>query len=188
MKFFSKKETRAVLTILLVIALISLPNFLVSLRRARDAQRKADLGSIHDGLIRYHDDFGVFPSSIDGKIAACAPYEIKKENDRITVIFSPCQWGESSLTDLSDPSFPPYLKVLPKDPQAAKGFDYLYFSNGNRFQLYATLEGKGEDEYDPKIIARDLKCGKNICNSGRAYSKTPLDKSIEEYENELRPK
>ena len=48
------------------------------------------------------------------------------------------------------------------------------------------LEGKGNEiGFDEAIIGRNLPCGEEICNFGRAFSVTPLDKSIQEYENEL---
>lgn len=186
MKSFSKSELKAILIIFLLLIVISVPNFLVSLRRARDAQRRADIGSIYDALNKYQSDFGVFPAAVDGKIAACGPVEIRKAEPEDIVIFSVCNWGTDALRDLSDPDYPPYLKVFPVDPLAKKGFSYYYLSNGSRYQIYGAFEGEDEAEFDPKIIKRGLKCGTQICNFGKAFGKTPLDKSIEEYENEIR--
>jgi len=39
-----------------------------------------------------------------------------------------------------------------------------------------------------KIVKRNISCGVKVCNYGRSYSTTPLDKSLEEYENEIRAK
>ncbi len=86
-------------------------------------------------------------------------------------------------TTLSD------IKSLPKDPATPNGFSYLYKTDGKFFQLYASLEGKTDEaEYNPKIAALNLKCGKFICNFGRASGSVPLDKSLEEYENEINAK
>jgi len=185
MKFFTKTELKAILVIFGFLVVISAPNFVVSLRRARDAQRKADIGSLYEALNKYQADFGTFPLALDGKVAACAPVKISKSFPRDTVIFSVCNWGKDSLRDLGDESYPPYLKIIPADPRTGQGFAYYYLSNGNRYQIYGSLEGKDEAEYDPKIVARNLPCGTKICNFGKAYSRTPLDKSIEEYENEI---
>lgn len=187
MKRFSKSEIKAVVVILLGIFVLSLFNFRVSLRRARDSQRKSDNNTIYVGLSGYFDDFGHFPfSSPDGKIIACKGPDTKLDPVTNTVInLIPCEWGEDSLRDVMDLSYPEYVKTLPADVQFKKGAYYLYISNGSRFQLYAALEGKTEAEYDPKIVARGLKCGSRICNFGKASGNTPLDKSIEEYENEL---
>lgn len=185
MKFFSKNEILGILVILAVLVLVSLNNFKVSLRRARDSQRKDDLGSLQNALARYNDDFGSFPlSSPEGKILACAPVSRRGK----TVNFSPCDWGKDGLTDLSDPNFPAYLKVLPIDPQSVSGLTYVYLSDGKRFQIYASLEGADENEYNLKILARSMPCGARLCNFGKASGDTPLDKSIEEYENEINAK
>lgn len=178
MKFFSKTESKALFVIFVFLILISVPNFIVSLRLARDAQRKADVGSIQDALYRYQADFGTFPLSVDGKIAACEPVTYKEENGIKTPVFSPCDWGKSSLADLSDSSYPPYLKTIPNGT-------YYYLSNGGRFQIYGSLEGKTEDEYDKSIIRRNLPCGSKVCNFGKSSGRTPLDISIEEYENKI---
>lgn len=181
MKFFSKEETKAVLVILAVIIAFSYSNFVVSLRKARDAQRKADIGSIYSALNEFQRDFGSFPLSKEGKIAACAPVVKKGKIYNLSELkynFSVCLWGKDALRDLSDPAYPPYLKIIPQG-------DYHYLSNGNRYQIYGVLESKEEDEYDEAIVKRNLPCGNGVCNFGKGYGKTPLDISIEEYENEL---
>lgn len=179
MKFFSKSESKALFVIFAFLIFISTPNFIVSLRRARDAQRKADVGSIQDALYRYQADFGTFPLAVDGKIAACQPVSYKEVAGIKTPVFSPCDWGKSSLADLSDSSYPPYLKVIPSG-------SYHYFSNGSRFQIYGSLEGRSEDEYDESIIKRNISCGPSVCNFGKSSGRTPLNISIEEYEDSIK--
>jgi len=58
MKFFTRKELLAVILIFSAIILASLGNFKVSLRRARDVQRKNDIRSVSDALVKYSEDFG----------------------------------------------------------------------------------------------------------------------------------
>lgn len=170
MKFFTRKELFAVILIFSAIILASLSNFKVSLRRARDVQRKNDIRTVADFLALYTSDFSAFPLSDQGRIVACEGPETKvDQKGRITGLVA-CEWGK-------DP--------LPRDPYFEKGFGYIYLSNANRFQLYASLEGADEPEYDQRIVARNLSCGSYICNFGIGYGETPLDKSIEEYENEL---
>lgn len=192
MKFFTKEETKAVGAILLLIAVVSFSNFRVSLRRARDAQRKADIGSIYSSLNEFQSDFGSFPLSKDGKIAFCLPVAKKEQIDEIKrsisisdFDYSVCEWGKDAIKDLSDTTYPAYLAVIPRDPHYSKGVAYYYLSNGNRYQIYGALESKDEDEYDEAIVKRNLPCGDLICNFGKAYSQTRLDISIEEYENEI---
>jgi len=85
--------------------------------------------------------------------------------------------------------YPPSLTALPnppKDPGTPNGYSYLYLTDGKHFQLYASLEGKtDESQYNPVIAKLSLKCGNYICSYGKSDSTTPLDKSLEVYENEL---
>jgi type II secretory pathway pseudopilin PulG len=186
MLFFSKKETLAVGLILLVIALVSIPNFAVSIQKARDAQRKNDLGNLKNGLASFQNDLGSYPiSSSDGKIMACDPVEKKDSKGKTFIEYGPCEWGRDALADELEPAYPAYVSIIPQDPKFEEGASFLYISNGSRFQVYAHLELDSDDEYDHKIAARGLSCGNKTCNFGRASGDTPLDKSIEEYENEL---
>ena len=186
MKSFTKREYLVVSLILLAIISISLYNFGIDKRRGRDAQRKNDIGSITDALNKYANDFAVYPAPNDGKIVACQGEEIWDEPQAKTAFaLRPCEWGQDSLRDVNDPNYPFYLQTIPIEPQSREGLTYIYLSNGKRFQILASLEGKDEDEYDPAIEARGISCGKRLCNFGRSSGKTPLDRSIEEYENEL---
>lgn len=199
-KFFSKKEAIAITVILIGIFLISLYNFRISLRRARDTQRRDDLTALATGLENFFDDFGLYPpASSDGKIVAClAPgvttEDLKKiignrpeiNRQKIFPKLTGCEWGETSLTDPSDPSIEPYLSIIPKDSRQDEGYSYLYFSTGKHFQLFASYEGKDMPEYQSKIVARGVACGAKICNFGKASRGTPLDKSLEDYEEQLR--
>jgi type II secretory pathway pseudopilin PulG len=197
MKFFSKKEIGWILVILILIASASLYNFRISLRRARDAQRKADLGQIANAVGAFQNDFGFYPPSLDGKIVACkkdgvdnyAEYKdslLTKDNEiDLFEIYAPCEWGNDSLSDVFEPEYPPYIDTLPMDPQGSAGAYYTYISNKNRFQLYTGLEGKDEDDMQSVIAERNISCGLRICDFGRASGATPLEKSIKEYENEL---
>lgn len=182
MRFFTKQELLVVLGILAVIVSVSLYNFRTSIRRARDAQRKTDLGVIGGALNKYNEDMGGYPlNSIQGEILACEP--LTKVGQK--TIFSPCICGKDGVRDLSDLAFPAYITSLPLDPRTGQGRNYVYISNGKRFQLLASLEGDDEAEYNQKIVARGIKCGQYNCNFGVASGNTPLEKSIEEYENEI---
>lgn len=198
MKFFTKKEGTVVLFILLIISAFSYGNFKVAIRRSRDAQRRADLADVVNALESYHRDFGKFPfASEDGRIKACKPNNfdnliISLEEDKDFMFTDylqelvPCDWGEDTLRDLADLSYPAYLNKLPQDPKTEDGYSYFFLSNGDIIQTFAYLEGAEEEiGFDAGIVARNLKCGNNICNFGKSIGKTPLDKSIQEYENEL---
>jgi len=171
---FNKKDTKIISLILFLIVSLTLFNFQMSLRKARDNQRKNDLRNIFDALNIYQEEVGSFPaSSPDGKIIACNG----KLGENDVMIYEPCEWYQSTLTN---------LKMLPGDPRQGQGRSYYYVSNQKHYQIYASLESNREAEYSPAVVARSLACGKYSCNFGRADGKTPLDKSLEEYENELR--
>lgn len=86
-------------------------------------------------------------------------------------------------TSLSD------LPNAPKDPGTPNGFSYLYITDGKFFQLYSSLEGGNEEsQYLPSVAKLNLKCGKYVCNFGKSSGNIPLDKTIQEYENDINAK
>lgn len=196
MKYFSKNEFKAIVVIFAVLAVIAIPNFQAALRRARDMQRRQDLGSIHDALGAFHKDFGFFPpASEDGRIVACKgdnlEEAIKKASETeefdLQAYFAglrACRWGEDALIDASGQTDTKYLQTIYADPRLDSGISYKYVSNIERYQIFAYLEGEEEEiGHSDKIVARQLKCGSEICNFGRAYGATPLEKPLKEYQN-----
>lgn len=179
---FSKQELVVVGIILAVIGAATSANLSVALRRERDNQRKNDLWTIYDGLVAYQKATASFPQSFEGKIVACFG-GIDEFGIPQAVA---CDWHADGLKNIFTGEV--YLENLPTDPQHNSGARYHYISNGRYFQIYAALEGADEDEYNEAIVARNIMCGNRVCNFGRGFMETPLDKSIEEYENELRIK
>lgn len=198
MKFFTKNEFIAVFSILSAVVIVSLFNFKIALRRARDTQRRDDLGAIYNAIEKYQLEFGFFPLSTDsGKIKACKPDNYDQIIAELSLLpkfdleaylsqLKDCEWGQDGIFDISDETQPPYIKTLPVDPKFDEQISYFYISNSRLFQIYAYLEGE-EDEvgYNQAIVNRKIACGEKTCNFGRAYANTPLDKSLAEYENEL---
>lgn len=197
MKNFTKKELIGVIVILLIVGTFTSFGLIGSLRRARDAQRMSDLSAISDGVFSFYEEYGFFPPEENGGIKAC-----KSENfedvlqqlqslpqfDRTLFIsgLRVCDWGKDALADVVDDSRKPYIAIIPQDPKTDTGLMYRYFSNGNRFQVFAHLEGEDGDEFfDPNVAHRNLACGNAKCNVGKAYADTPLTISIEEYESSL---
>lgn len=180
--FFSKEEIKALVVIFVVLVGISVPNFIAGIKRSRDTTRKNDFGSLVNTLNNFNDNYGFFPAaSPDGRIIACTASGSTPGTDsmgREVIDFIPCEWGTQTA----------YLNLLPKDPQASLGLKYVYMSNGKRYQIFGHLEDKSQDEYSLVIEKRNISCGTKVCNYGRSYSKTPLDKTIEEYENEINAK
>ena len=177
---FNRKEITALAIILGVIGTVTFANLQVSMRRGRDLQRKNDIRTIHDALIEHQKDESSFPPSFQGKIVAC----FGSVDENVIPQRVPCDWHRDGLPNIFKDVV--YLENLPTDPEHNSGARYYYISNGRYFQIYAALEGADEPEYDEGIVARNIMCGNRVCNFGRGFSETPLDKSIEEYENELR--
>ncbi len=175
MKFFSKSEIFSLIVIFLILVAVSLPNFSLSLRRARDQTRRDDMGYMETAIDAYYVDHGFFPpSSPDGKFVVC------KDSQGNQVA---CEWGQKWISPiLVDKVYEDkvYMNGLPQDPNFNSGAAFAYFSDPGRFQIFGALEGMDEAEYDPKIAERGIKCGNKICNMGRAYN-VPLYMTIEEY-------
>lgn len=196
MKPFTRNEVIGIGIILLTIAVLTSFNLRISLRRSRDSQRRSDIGAVTDALYKYHSDFGFFPPSTEnGLILACRgenfgniPDDIPEDQkkDYFFKMLRGCEWGKDFLRDVNDDAYTPYLSPIPADPRYGESFSYFYTSNMNRFQIYAYLEGgSAEVGFRDGIVDRNLACGINVCNFGKAYGETPLEKSIEEYEAEI---
>lgn len=185
-KIFTKSELISVIAIFLLLIVIAVPNFVASLRRARDQVRRDDLGALMGSLGGYYEYFGTFPlSSNDGKIIDCIrpngfePY-IDKYGKWIFDTIG-CSWGLDSFVNL-ETEFK-YMKTLPADPEEQKGAEYLYLSDGKRYQIFVAMEGKNEAEVDQEIINMGLMCGNRICNVGRSYN-CDLPKTLDQCEEE----
>jgi type II secretory pathway pseudopilin PulG len=197
--FFNKRESLGIILILLFIFSLSTYNYFLSLRRARDTQRRDDLTALAGALESYYNDFDRYPlSTSDGKLIACLPEGWTSEDmkdllggqpikyrDRMFANLAPCKWGKSSLADVSDDSKELYLSIIPHDSRASDGFSYQYFSTGKHFQIYGAFEGKSNLEYSEAVVNMNISCGVKTCNFGKASRGTPLDKILNEYENEL---
>ncbi len=196
MRLFTKQETITVSLIFLVVFTVTFLNMQTSLRRARDAQRKGDLGDISNALEKFRNELGFFPLAENGKIKMCKASNFNEILEKVkskevfdTELFYQglrgCEWGKDGLYDVLDDSVPAYMKTLPSDPKTPKGINYIYLGNSNRFQLYTYLEGENEESgYDNRIVDRQLKCGNKICSFGKAYS-VPMERDINDYEKEL---
>lgn len=162
-----KRDLLFIAVILATVVTATSVNLRISFRKSRDAQRIGDINTIANALSAYLNDNEGFPPSEDGYIVACGnPLAPTK-----------CEWGM--------PFHEKYLTNLPRDPQVQMGKRYWYVSNGKHFQLYAALESRVEAEFNEQIESRNFTCGLAFCNFGKADGKTPLDKTLEEYENEL---
>lgn len=154
---FSKKESIFVFVTVCTLIAATLINLSVSYRKSRDNERKNSLGDIVKRVGDFQKATGSFPlSTDDGKIIGCDGFQDKFGR----WFYKPCEWGPNKLNS-------PHFDPLPVDPYSEKGWHFVYYSNGETFQLYVTLEGRSEDEFDSKIVARNISCGEEPCNAGR---------------------
>ena len=180
MKRFSKPEIISIALIFLILIVISWPNFSSSLRRARDQVRRDDIGNIQTAITDYYTDYGIYPASTsDGRMVVCKGPVISGKTTLVA-----CNWGKDPWVSLTPGTNKTYVHTLPGDPNQPQGVNYAYFSDGSRYQLLASFEGKDEPEYDSKLVARGVMCGTRVCNVGRAVS-VPLYISIQEYDFQI---
>lgn len=145
--------------IVIVIALFSI--FLVGaivildptaqLHKANDARRKSDLSQIQKALEVYYDDFAKYPPS-------SSDYRIQYPDG------TSLTWGTSLFGN--------YMVKLPKDPKS--GRNYIYYSTGQSYFLYASLERGNKDSNVCKSdgtrcnnVPAGVFCGgTSVCNFG----------------------
>ncbi len=160
MKKFTNPEIKAISIILFVLFILFGFNVSISLRRGRDSVRKDDLSSLQKSLDTYKNKYKTYPlSSPDGLIIGC--FDEDPIVDKVTgFALNPvaCNWGVSRFENKN---------LMPRDPNYKKGASYLYISDGKKYQIYISLEGKDEAEYTKLIVYKNLQCGTNICNYGR---------------------
>jgi len=179
MKAFSKSEIISIIIIFIILIVVSWPNFALSLRRARDQVRRDDVGNIQAAIDSYYNDYGIYPlSTSDGKIIAC-----KNPSGPATSMVA-CNWGHDPWINLTPGVNKVYMSTVPGDPNFGRGASYVYFSDGSRYQLFASFEGTDEAGYDSKLAALGIKCGSSKCNMGRSNN-VPLYISIEAYDLQI---
>jgi len=104
---------------------IVLLNPLAQIQKAHDAQRKSDFSEIQKALEMYYQDYNSYPpSSSDFKI------KIPDTTGDGTIV----NWGSS---------WAPFMSTLPSDPSSTQ--NYVYFSDGQAYRLYASLERGAND-------------------------------------------
>jgi len=114
-KGFTLIELLVVIIVLGVLAALISGNFFTSLKKGRDAKRKADLEQIQRALEMYYEDKKAYPTftfPFGGKL--CENY--------------PC--GGSDKV---------YMQKVPDDPISGKNYQYLS-SDGTNYKLFGCLE------------------------------------------------
>ena len=111
LKGFTLIEIIIVITIIGVLAALISSNFLNSLKKGRDAKRKADLEQMTRALEMYYEDNKVYPDAVSFGGQLCHP--------------------GGCATKI-------YMQKLPNDPVSGK--TYSYRLDNESYRLYACLE------------------------------------------------
>ncbi len=117
-KSFTLIELMIIISMLGVLSASLAGNFITSLKKGRDARRKADLEQIQRALEMYYEDKKKYPT-----------FNIFASNNSSlceTRIASDCNPEKT------------YMQKIPNDPVAGKSYEYQ--SNGREYRLYACLE------------------------------------------------
>ncbi|MFH1601377.1 MAG: prepilin-type N-terminal cleavage/methylation domain-containing protein [Candidatus Shapirobacteria bacterium] len=130
-KGFTLVELLVVMAIMAILASIAFGQYRNSQKKARDAQRKADLDNIARALEMYYSDHGSYPLNYEGLISVDGETGVG--------------WTESFQADVGDDQTVVYMKRLPKDPQT--DYSYCYFGDSDSFTLYAKLENDNDSNY-----------------------------------------
>jgi len=140
---FTLLEILVVMVIIGILAAIGLGNFQSSQIKARDVQRKSDLGQISKTLEVYYNDKGEYPLGNGGVIMGCGAA-------------AACTWGEIWQDDKDTI----YMVALPADPRSN---NYYYLSDGTYFKIYALLENTWDKDIGSYA---GTTCGELVCNYG----------------------
>lgn len=156
-KGFTRVESLVLALILLVLTFVTFLNFRNSEIKARDVQRKHDIGQIVNALGAFFDEHGVYPASDEhGRIVACGCYEP----------LLPCDWTrDEGQREFCDTQNIVYMPKIPGDPKGSP--PYCYTSDGLSYKLYAKLEGGRDPEANLKS-----ECQGRIYNFGVSSSNT----------------
>lgn len=112
----------------LTIAAFILFDPLSLIQKIHDSRRKSDLALIQKALQQYYKDFGRFPPN---------PGNCLMDSSQCKMVRL-----DGTTADFGE-EFNPYLKILPKDP--SKNKTYVYYTSGQTYYLYASLERGGKD-------------------------------------------
>lgn len=113
---FTLIELLLIMIILGILSTLVMSNFFSSIKKGRDARRKADLNQIQKALELYYEDKKAYPTP-------------NSENGFV--------FGNSFIDPTTGKT---YMNKTPNDPLPGKSYFYESDSNGSYYKLYACLE------------------------------------------------
>ncbi len=158
---FTLVELLVVMAIVAILSGVGLNSLISAQQKGRDAKRKGDLKSVSRALEAFLNDYGHYPTDINGLIAGCG------NSTKPTA----CNWGEAFKFNDRDHY---YMTQLPKDPRPFQNY-YYESGDGSYYILYARLENKKDKQVpknpnkQPKVYLRtdsliNTNCGELTCN------------------------
>ena len=138
---FTLIELIVVMAIIGMVATLGAGSYQSSLKRARDAQRKADLQQVRGALEMYRADYGVYPSSGGAWRGTCSGFG---------------SYSTSGANGYIPNLAPTYIEKLPTDPRNNQSYVpcnsgpstcYLYNSNGQDYKLLAHCSPEAPNAY-----------------------------------------
>jgi type II secretion system protein G len=149
---FTLVELMVVMAILAILMGIGAGAFTSSMKKGRDATRKANLRAITNALELYYNDKRIYPVGVSGGIKGCGTDTVRT----VCEVNDPFQDATPTTPTI-------YMAQLPTDPVSTQQYYYVS-ADGKQFQIYAHLE----NSQDPAIItpaASPTDCG-GTCNWG----------------------
>lgn len=142
---FTLVELLITISIMGILAGLISGNFFTSLKKGRDARRKADLQNIQKALEAYYEDEKAYPTSIP---SASNPF---------------CETGTCDAGEKI------YMQQIPKDPA---GYQYYYTigSDTSTYQLYSCIENDLDQGAGVNQAGYNNNCGSCPCKFGVSSS------------------
>lgn len=146
---FTLVELLVVISIMSILTIITVSQFMTAKKKARDVQRKGDLNALNKSLLMYFADYGYFPEEDDGKLLAGG---------------AEVDWG-GEFRD--KPGGYLYMKTMPRENYLS-AYPYCYVTEGTttpkKFALFAMLENTTDSECHLDGEAGAYSCnGRNYC-------------------------
>lgn len=116
---FTLLELMIVIVILGVLAAMISGNYITSLKKGRDSQRKAELEQVQKSVEMYYEDYKSYPSTISFGGQLCHP--------------------DGCSTKI-------YMEKVPNDPSSGMNYQYCVDASNTKYQLYAKLENANDSK------------------------------------------
>jgi general secretion pathway protein G len=137
LKGFTLIELLVVISIIGILTVLLIANFMGTRERARDTQRKSDMRMMKTALMMYYNSCGAYPD--DSAVTGGGQIEGCGGATATCTSVTACSWGQTWSMGGTD-----YMKLLPKDPLDAQNYTYEK-RDDNSFTLVSLLENMSDE-------------------------------------------